>query len=151
MADRDTRIVEVTGTGRRVTEPEWLARAEVVHRQLRPQIPGDYSQTMRQIFAEGAEMCVAVAGEEVMGVAVFRTFSNTHAGRRFYVDDLVTVETGRSRGVGRLMLVHLEALARERGCSGLDLESGSQRLRAHRFYFREGMAITGFSFRKDFR
>lgn len=151
MADRAARIVAVTGTGREVVEPEWLARAEVVHRQLRPQIPGNYSQTMQRIFADGAEMCVAVAGEEVVGVAVFRTFGNTHAGRRFYVDDLVTAENSRSRGVGRLMLTHLEALARERGCSGMDLESGSQRLRAHRFYFREGMAITGFSFRKELK
>lgn len=150
MMDRAAGIVAVTGAAREVTEPEWLARAETVHRQLRPQIPGDYSQAMRRIFADGAEMCVAVAGEEVLGVAVFRTFANTHAGRRFYVDDLVTAENVRSRGVGRLMLAHLEALARERGCSGLDLESGSQRLRAHRFYFREGMAITGFSFRKEF-
>ena len=151
MADKAARIVEITGSVREVTEPEWLARAEIVHRQLRPQIPGDYRQTMRRIFAEGAEMCIAVAGEEVMGVAVFRTFGNTHGGRRFYVDDLVTAENGRSRGVGRLMLAHLEALARERGCSGMDLESGSQRLRAHRFYFREGMSITGFSFRKQFK
>lgn len=151
MPDREVRIVAVTGAGHEVAEPDWLRRAEIVHRQLRPQIPGDYGRTMQSIFADGAEMCVAVAGEEVLGVAVFRTFRNTHAGCRFYVDDLVTAEDGRSRGVGRLLLAYLEALARQRGCSGLDLESGSQRLRAHRFYFREGMAITGFSFRKEFK
>jgi len=151
MPDKAIRIVAVSEAGREVAEPDWLRRAEGVHRQLRPQIPDDYVRTMESIFADGAEMCLAVAGEEVLGVAVFRTFRNTHAGHRFYVDDLVTAENGRSRGVGRLMLAHLEALARQRGCSGLDLESGSQRLRAHRFYFREGMAITGFSFRKELR
>jgi GNAT superfamily N-acetyltransferase len=145
------RIVSITGAGRDLLEPEWLARAEAVHRQLRPQIPGDYSATMRRIFDDGAEMCIAVEGRQVAGLAVFRMFENTHAGRRFYVDDLVTAEVDRSRGVGRLLLVHLETLARARGCAGLDLESGSQRLRAHRFYFREGLFITGFSFRKEFK
>jgi GNAT superfamily N-acetyltransferase len=145
------RIVPVTGAGCEVIEPEWLARAESVHRELRPHMPVDYSTTMRRIFADGAEMCVAVTDKEVLGLAVFRTFENTHAGRRFYVDDLVTAESGRSHGVGRALLAHLEALARDRGCSGLDLESGSHRLRAHRFYFREGLFITGFSFRKEFK
>ena len=40
---------------------------------------------------------------------------------------------------------------RDRGCPGLDFESGTQRTRAHRFCFRERFLITAFSFRKEFR
>jgi len=143
--------MQVTGAGREVAEPRWLAMAESVHRQLRPKLPTDYARKMQQVFRDGAEMCVAVRADRVVGLAVFREFENTHIGRRFYVDDLVTDDAERSTGVGRTLIEFLEKTARERGCPGLDLESGTQRTRAHRFYFREGFFITSFSFRKEFR
>ena len=95
-------------------------------------------------------MAVAVDGERVVGVAVFRQFENTNVGRRFYVDDLVTAAAERSSGIGSALVAWLEAEARSRGCPGLELESGTQRTRAHRFYFREGFFVTSFSFRKAF-
>ena len=87
----------------------------------------------------------------MVGVAVFRYFENTHVGHKFYVDDLVTDEGFRSSGVGHALLVFLEQLARSRGCNSIELDSGTQRTRAHKFYFREGFVIPSFSFRKDFR
>jgi GNAT superfamily N-acetyltransferase len=151
MLKKTFRIVQVTGNGREVLEEQWLAKAEQVHRQLRPQLPPGYLEKMRQVFAKGGEMCVAVLDERVVGVAVFREFENTHVGRRFYIDDLVTDETERSTGAGRHLIAYLEQLARERGCAGLELESGTHRARAHRFYFREGFVISSFSFRKEFQ
>jgi GNAT superfamily N-acetyltransferase len=144
------RILQITDERREVALPGWLARAEGVHRQLRPKLPADYPAKMRLVFSQGGEMCVAAVGEEVAGVAVFRVFENTHVGRRFYVDDLVTDEKRRSGGVGKALIAWLEAQAQSRGCPGLDLESGTHRTAAHRFYFREGFVIPSFSFRKDF-
>jgi GNAT superfamily N-acetyltransferase len=151
MPDSMVRVMQVTGAGREVAEPQWLARAESVHRQLRPQLPADYARKMQQVFRDGAEMCVAVRSDRVVALAVFREFENTHVGRRFYVDDLVTDDAERSTGAGRALIDYLEKTARQRGCPGMDLESGTHRTRAHRFYFREGFSITAFSFRKEFR
>jgi len=151
MPEKTLRVVQITGSGREVLEPQWLSRAEAVHRQLRPQLPADYPEKMRQVFRDGGEMCVAVLGRRVVGIAVFREFENTHVGRRFYIDDLVTDETARSTGAGRMLITYLEKAARNRGCPGVDLESGTHRNRAHRFYFREGFFITAFSFRKEFQ
>jgi GNAT superfamily N-acetyltransferase len=151
MPEKMFRVVQVTDRGREILEPQWLARAEQVHRQLRPQLPVDYSAKMRQVFLDGGEMCLAVLDQSVVGLAVFREFENTHVGRRFYIDDLVTDEAERSNGAGRALIAYLEQVARARGCPGLDLESGTHRSRAHRFYFREGFFITSFSFRKDFQ
>jgi GNAT superfamily N-acetyltransferase len=142
-------IVRITDDDRRVIEPELLPLAEAVHRQLRPDLPADYASRMRRIFQTGGEMCVALVEETVVGVAVFRSFENTHAGKRFYVDDLVTDEAYRSSGVGHALLGFLERLARERGGDSIDLDSGTQRTRAHRFYFREGFVIPSFVFRKQ--
>jgi GNAT superfamily N-acetyltransferase len=104
---------------------------------------------MQRIFETGGEMCVAVDDGEVVGVAVFRSFENTHHGKRFYVDDLVTDEGRRSHGVGHALLEFLQGLARSRGGTSIDLDSGTQRTGAHRFYFREGFVIPSFVFRKD--
>lgn len=145
------KIVQITDVRHEVVEPAWLARAETVHRQLRPKLPADYVAKMRKVFSEGGEMCVATDGDEVAGVAVYRQFENTHVGRRFYVDDLVTDERRRSSGVGKALIAYLEGEARRRGCPGLDLESGTHRTHAHKFYFREGFLITAFSFRKEFK
>ena len=143
-------IVRVTDDDGRLVEPDWLGRAEAAHRQLRPQLPDDYNSKMQAIFASGGEMCVAVEDGRVVGVAVFRSFENTHAGRKFYVDDLVTDEAARSSGVGHALLAFLEKMARGRGCSGVELDSGTHRKRAHKFYFREGFVISSFAFRKEF-
>lgn len=151
MDKEKLRIVQVTDARREVVHPQWLSAAEPVHRQLRPQLPVQYTEKMHAIFRNGGEMCLAVRAERVVGLAVFREFENTHAGRRFYIDDLVTDEAQRSTGAGRILVAYLEKVARERGCAGFDLESGTHRTRAHRFYFREGFFITSFSFRKEFR
>jgi GNAT superfamily N-acetyltransferase len=141
-------IIRITDDAHEVIEPDWLARAEGVHRQLRPQLAADYVQKMRGIFASGGEMCVAVTGDAVVGVAVFRCFENTFSGRKFYVDDLVTDERHRSSGVGKALIGFLERIAQSRKVESLELDSGTQRIDAHRFYFREGFVITSFCFRK---
>ncbi|MCW5627060.1 MAG: GNAT family N-acetyltransferase [Burkholderiales bacterium] len=141
-------VIRVAGPDRRIHEPGWLARAEEVHRQLRPQLEADYAAQIARIVAEGGEMAVLTVDESVVAVAVFRSFSNTFDGQRFYVDDLVTDASRRSTGAGRRMIEWLEIEARSRGCTGITLESGVQRGQAHRFYFREGFTIASYSFRK---
>lgn len=142
------RIHDVTDDQGAVVAPMWLARAEGVHRQLRDRLAGDYGAKMRRVFAQGGRMCVAARGEEVAGVAVYRLYENTHDGVKFYVDDLVTGSAVRSTGVGRALLAHLQAQARRLGATSFTLDSGTQRHRAHAFYFREGMSVVGFAFRK---
>ena len=68
-----------------------------------------------------------------------------------YVDDLVTDETQRSRGVGRTLLNYLQDVARKAGCEQFTLDSGTHREQAHKFFFREGMVIASFNFKKPLK
>jgi len=140
-------IIEITDARGVVTEPQWLRRAEAVHRQLRT-LPDDYPGKMQRVFAQGARMVVAAESNAVRGLAVWRAYENTFSGMHMYVDDLVTDDQQRSRGVGHALMQWLEQRARELNCRSLVLDSGTQRTRAHRFYFREGMAIYSFNFTK---
>ena len=145
------RVLELTDEAARLVEPAWLAKAESVHRQLRPQLPVNYVVRLSEIFAGGARMALVVDGNAVLCVALWRLIENTYEGCRLYVDDLVSDESRRSQGAGKMMLDWLEAKATALGCDALALDSGVQRDRAHRFYFREGMHITSFSFRKTLK
>ena len=141
-------VVDVTDVQGAVIEPTRLAQAEAVHRQLRERLPTDYAGRLREIFANGARMCVVVEGEAVRALAVWRLIENTYEGRRLYVDDIVTDQAQRSRGFGKILIDYLERHAQKLKCDVLALDSGTQRQEAHRFYFREGLVIPAFCFGK---
>lgn len=143
-------IIDVTDDAGRVVRPDWLARSERVHGQLR-KFRAAYADAVAPVFAGGGRMRVAARGGEVEGVAIYRVYVETHSGLMMYVDDLVTDETKRSSGVGKALLSSLEKTARDLGCEYFTLDSGTQRQRAHAFYFREGMKITAFHFVKPLR
>ena len=132
-----------------ITDDQLLAASESVHRQLRPHIPKDYVARMKEIFAGGAEMAVAVVDGQVVGITVFRMVERTFTGREMYCDDLVTDSAQRSTGVGHALMDYMLRLARERKCDFFTLDSGCQRQQAHKFYFREGLTISSFHFSRS--
>lgn len=142
------KIIEVTDEAGALVAPDWLARAERVHRQLRPHLPANYAEKMGRVIAGGARMALATRNGAVLGVAVYRCQENTADGVKLYIDDLVADEEHRSAGVGHALLKHVAGVARRRGCDCIGLDSGTHRTRAHRFYFREGFVITSFNFKK---
>ncbi|MCB7135088.1 GNAT family N-acetyltransferase [Cellulosimicrobium marinum] len=128
-------------------DPRWAAVLPVLQ-ELRPHLT---AEALRQVLvddAPGPRFLAAFDGDTCLGVAGWRLVANTSAGRKLYVDDLVTAATARSRGVGALLLGELERRARAAGCSVLDLDSGVQRFDAHRFYLRERMDIVAHHFAK---
>ena len=143
------KFVEVYLQDGKIVGGDWLTRAESVHRQLRPLLPADYATKMTRVL-QGARLVLAVKGEAVLGLAVYRWHENTFDGLKFYIDDLVTAETRRSEGVGHALISHLEEFAIKLGANGLMLDSGTQRTQAHKFYFREGFVIPAFNFKKSF-
>jgi len=126
----------------------WLSAAEQLHRTLRPDIPHPYADYMGTMFAEGAAMAALIEGDVVRAIAVYRHHHTTFHGLRFYVDDLVTEEVERGRGLGRQLLDWCETRARDLNCDTFDLESGVQRPRTHKFYFRHDLEIFAFGFTK---
>jgi GNAT superfamily N-acetyltransferase len=140
-------LIDVTDPAGRIVRPDVLAAAEATHRELR-EFAEPYAAVMARVFAGGGRMRVAVEDDDVLGVAVFRVYESTFPGVRLYVDDLVTTSQRRSTGVGKALLASLEATARDLGCAGLALDSGTARRRAHGFYLREKLEITAFHFFK---
>ncbi|HEX4429801.1 MAG TPA: GNAT family N-acetyltransferase [Frankiaceae bacterium] len=105
---------------------------------------------LREIYAEGFPQGLRFTAVDedgrLVAVAGWRLVACTTAGRRLYIDDLVTDPQVRSSGHGHLLLSTLEQRARDAGCRILDLDSGVHRGAAHRFYFRERMTIASYHF-----
>ena len=141
-------IREIADGSGRILDAALLAEAESLHRQLRPQLPPDYVTYMKLVLGHGVGMAVLLGEGRPKALAVWRAYHNTSKGHRLYVDDLVTDEAARSTGAGGEVLDWIEKKARAMGCDVLELDSGTQRTRAHRVYFRQGFAIGAFSFSK---
>ncbi len=65
-----------------------------------------------------------------------------------WIPELIVGEDARGKGVGAALLGRCEAVARERNCWSLSLESASWRERAHAFYLREGLEDLAHAFVK---
>lgn len=144
-------LQRIDAGGRLLPIPDFaktLAEGEAVHRELRPDLTADYAGYMQRMFDDGARLTQLFDDGAVRGIAVWRTYLTTYAGRRFELDDLVTAAAARSKGYGATMLAHLEAEARALKCNSFMLVSATHRRDAHRFYFRERYAIDAFLFSK---
>jgi len=127
---------------------EEIAATFGVMRQLRPHLGSaeDYLRRVRRMRKEGYRLAAVLEDGEVRSVAGFRVQESLISGRHLYVDDLVTADDARSRGYGQMLFRWLAEEARREDCRELHLDSGVQRGRAHRFYFREGMEIRHYHF-----
>ena len=114
---------------------------------LRPHlVRAEFLRSVREMQAEGYRLAYLADGGKVVAVAGYRVVTNFHMGRHLYVEDLVTAAEARSRGHGDELLRWLSDEARSADCGFIDLISGVQRVRAHKFYFERGFGITNFHF-----
>jgi GNAT superfamily N-acetyltransferase len=114
-----------------------------VMKQLRPHLDqSTYVDKIARMQAAGFRLAAVKIAGEIVALAGYRRLESLSSGAHYYVDDLVTAESGRSRGYGRMLLDWLKKEALFDGCASLQLDSGVQRHAAHRFYLRERMDIT---------
>ena len=127
-----------------------LAACFPVVQALRPHLTAESFRERVRAQAEAGYRLAYLEGDgAVVAVAGFRILENLAHGRFLYVDDLVTRPDQRSRGHGATLLRWLRARAAAEGCGGVQLDSGVQRVDAHRFYEREGFVRSGWHFKQD--
>ena len=91
-------------------------------------------------FEPGEERATAVAG--------FRLGHSFAWGAYLYVDDLATLEPFRRRGHAGALLDWLLVEARDCGCGQVHLDSGVERVAAHRLYAAHGFAMRNHHFER---
>ncbi|MFH9727017.1 GNAT family N-acetyltransferase [Streptomyces sp. NPDC017254] len=119
--------------------------------ELRPHLtPELFREVYEAGHPQGLRFSAAYADDgRCVGAAGWRIVSTTSSLRKLYIDDLVTAAASRSTGVGHALVEYLEGHARAAGCRELDLDSGTHRTGAHRFYLRERLDIVAFHFARQ--
>jgi GNAT superfamily N-acetyltransferase len=129
-----------------ITDAEIIACYPVM-RELRPHLlEAEFLSRIRGLENTGYRLAFVQQSEGVVAVAGFWIRENLAWGRFMYIDDLVTLASHRSKGIGARFLAWLREYAIKEGCRELHLDSGVQRESAHRFYEREGMSMLGYHF-----
>jgi GNAT superfamily N-acetyltransferase len=89
-----------------------------------------------------AEVVLAYVDDTVVGFALFFHNFSTFLGRPgLYLEDLFVIPEWRGRGIGKRLLVHLAALAVERGCGRMEWSVLDWNEPALRFYARMGARV----------
>jgi GNAT superfamily N-acetyltransferase len=132
------------------TDDQIAACFPVLH-DLRPHLKdaAELVARVRLQQKEGYVLAYSVGTDgKPAGCMGYRRQNRLVHGPVIYVDDLVTLGNQRSGGHGAALLDWLEVLAKSEGIKVIDLDSGTQRTDAHRFYLRQRFAITAFHFLK---
>ena len=90
----------------------------------------------------------AFTGDQLAGVAGAWIATKIWCGRYLEIDNLVVDPAQRSAGIGGELIRHLEALAVDRDCKVVVLDSYTANHPSHRLYHRLGFEIWGFHFIK---
>jgi GNAT superfamily N-acetyltransferase len=145
-------VIDITDLPEKENE-QLLIQAHDIFRQLRPHLPTDqkaYINQIRNICRTGPARMIVVINDdekkEILGLAVYRVTHNIKYSKHIYCDDLVTNENNRSSGVGRCLINYMKNEGEKLGIDRLTLDSGCQRGKAHKFYYREGFIINQFGF-----
>ena len=125
-----------------------IAACHAVMVELRPHIetPEALVEHVRRQAGQGYVLAFLAEAGRPVACAGYRIVEMLAHGRFLYVDDLVTLDAERSRGHGDALIDWLEAEARRKSCRSLQLDSGTHRTAAHRFYFRKRMVVNSFHF-----
>jgi GNAT superfamily N-acetyltransferase len=134
-------------TFRDVGEAEIGACYELM-RQLRPHLKSqeEFIARWRRQSADGYRPVALWDEGKPVALAGYRITENLVHGKFLYVDDLISDQSARSRGLGAQLLDKLKAEGRARGCNKLVLDTGLDNFLAHRFYFRQGLLAQALRF-----
>ena len=121
-------VVELT------TEEQWRGAFPLMI-QLRSDLSLElYLDLLRQMKADGYRLFALIIDEELVALAGLSLRVNFYSKRHVYIYDLVTDDSKRSHGYGERLLRFIHPWAKEHGADYVALESGIQRVNAHRFY-----------------
>lgn len=100
---------------------------------------------------DGYEIVALEERGQVLALMGYRVIYDYVHGKHLYIDDLVSTESQRSKGLGAKLLEYAEAVARELQCSGLRLCTGIENERGKKFYERLGWNFRAVVYKKKLK
>lgn len=103
-----------------------------------------------QLLDEKTESLIYELDGKPVGYATIRygTYLH-HCATTAELIELDLANTSRSQGLGKRFLEQIEELVKQEGCVELALATNQKRKRAHRFYEKNGMIATHYTYTKN--
>lgn len=121
-------ITELTNTN------QWL-EAFPIMKQLRTDLTEEtYIELLQDMSKDGYKLYAMYVENEIVSLVGLSWRINFYNKRHIFIYDLVTDVSQRSFGYGEKLLQYIHDWANENGAEYVALESGLQRIDAHRFY-----------------
>ncbi|MCM3527837.1 GNAT family N-acetyltransferase [Cytobacillus oceanisediminis] len=118
-----------------LTTQEQLKEAFPILNQLRTDLTEEtYLHLLKEMQKDGYKLFALYSNEKIVSLAGFSWRINFYNKRHIFIYDLVTDSKQRSFGYGEKLLLYIHSWAKEQGAEYVALESGLQRISAHRFY-----------------
>ena len=118
-------------------------------KQLRNHLSeNDFLNGVKQQQTVGYKLIYLKANNHIQAVMGYRILHNLAWGKFLYIDDLVTVASGRSQGYGSELLNWIESIAKKNDCREIHLDSGLEKVKAHQFYLTNHYTKKSMHFRK---
>ncbi|SES44698.1 GNAT family N-acetyltransferase [Psychrobacillus sp. OK032] len=113
---------------------QWL-EAFPIMKQLRTDLTEEtYIELLQDMSKDGYRLFAMYVKDEIVSLVGLGWRINFYNKRHIFIYDLVTDVSHRSFGYGEKMLKYIHDWAKENGAEYVALESGLQRIDAHRFY-----------------
>lgn len=130
-----------------------LEKCFPVMKELRPHLSFDeYLEIYNEAHSSDGYEIVAIESEgKVLAALGYRILSDFVRGRHIYVDDLVSSESVRSKGLGAQLLKYAESIAEEMGCKSLRLCTGIENERGVQFYEKNGWTKRAYAYTKKLK
>ena len=132
---------------------EELLKGFQVLKQLRTHLNEEsFLGLYEEMEKEGYKLIGLEDHGQTVAVAGIIIVTNFYNGKHVFVYDLVTDQNRRSNGYGKQLLDYIHEFGKENGCELVSLQSGLQRIDAHRFY-EEKMEFRrlSYAFSKDIK
>lgn len=105
-----------------------------------------YSTELDVMLPHNYGQVAVFEGDECLGISGFWVGNKLWCGKYLELDNIVVLESHRSKGVGKLIFDFLSRKAQELNCTMMSLDSYTYNFKAHKFFYNEGFAPRGFHF-----
>ena len=107
-----------------------------------------YLQLTTDMMKNGYKAYGLYQNGKIVSYAGFALLTNLYYGKHVWVYELVTDESSRSKGYGRLLLEKIEEYAEANGAKSVALSSRLDKTDAHRFYEKYDYDKVSYVFKK---
>ena len=122
-----------------------------VMKELRPNLVKEDFYSIYDIskVRDNYEIVAIEIDEKIVALMGYRFLYDYVRGKHLYIDDLVSTQLARGKGLGAELLKHAEKVARDAGCKVLRLCTGVENEDGVRFYKNNGWSLRAHAFTKN--